>query len=131
MEYADFLVNSCTKAKTEKLERIQKRAVKVIDHAEHRGTKYSDLLVLHGLDALERRRRKHHLSVMFRHSLNASNLVRDRPEIELRSNQKIKFKHKITQLTKVKKKSLLEGNYLVGPTSERSPESNHHGEVQK
>ena len=42
MEYADFLVDSCTKAKTEKLERIQKRAVKVI--------------VLYGLDALERRK---------------------------------------------------------------------------
>ena len=77
--------------------------MKVIDRAEHRGTKYSELLVLYGLDALERRSRKHHLSVMFRHSLDASNLVRVQPEIELRSNQKIKFKHKITQLTKVQK----------------------------
>ena len=46
---------------------------------------------------------------MFRHSLDASNLVRVSPEIELRSNEKIKFKHKITQLTKVKKSPYYRG----------------------
>ena len=94
MEYADFLVDSCSKAKTGKLERIQKRAVKLF---------YNDFLSMNWLDALERRRRQHHPSVMLRHSLDTANLVRVRPEIEIRSNQKIKFEDNVTQLTKVQK----------------------------
>ena len=109
MEYADFLIDSCTKSKVEKLEKIQKRAVKLIDQATHKGTTYSDLLIVYGLDALERRRKKHHLSVMYRHSLDISNLVSERPGIDLRSNSKIKFNHKVTQLTKVQKSPYYRG----------------------
>ena len=101
MEYADFLIDSCTKSKTEKLDRIQKRAVKIIDRGQHKDLGHDDLVTLYGLGDLGERRRKHHLSVMYRHSRNHNNLVTIRPDVELRSNNKLKFKLKTTQLTKV------------------------------
>ena len=109
MEYADFLVDSCNKIKTGKLESIQKRAVKIIDWSRHKGTKYEDLLILYSLDDLEVRRKRHHLTVMFRRSQDPSNLDLGRPGIELRSNKKVKFKSKTTQLTKVQKSPYYRG----------------------
>ena len=45
MEYADFLVDSCNKHTTKKLDRIQKRALKIIDQARHKDSTYEDLLL--------------------------------------------------------------------------------------
>ena len=98
MEYADFLVDSCNKQNTSKLTRIQKRAVKIIDQARHKDFSYKDLLNLYGIEDLVMRRRKHHLSVMYRQSRINSNLDEYRPEMGLRSNPKIRFKNKVTQL---------------------------------
>ena len=101
MEYADFLVDSCNKQKSKKLSRIQKRAVKIIDQARHKDLDYKELLALYDMEDLVMRRKKHHLSVMYRQARDHSNLDAHRPEIGLRSNPKIRFKNKITQLTKV------------------------------
>ena len=111
MEYADFLIDSCNKAKIEKLENIQKRAIKIIDWSKHKGIKYKDMCFLYGLDDLKVRRKKHHLAVMFRHSHDPTNLVIARPDVVLRSNNKVKFRRKTTQLTKV-----LNGPYYRGVT---------------
>ena len=62
---------------------------------------YKDLLNLYGIEDLVMRRRKHHLSVMYRQSRINSKLDEYRPEMGLRSNPKIRFKNKVTQLTKV------------------------------
>ena len=99
MEYANFLIDSCSKSKIEKLDRIQKRSVKIIDRGQHKNVGYDDLLILYGLEDLGARRKKHHLSVMYRHSKNPYNLDSVRPEIKLRNNNKLKFKLKTTQLT--------------------------------
>ena len=103
MEYADFLIDSCTKATTEKLDRIQRRAVRIIDQARHRECTYDDLLRLYDIETLVKRRKKHHLSVMYRHSQDHTNLNDYRPNIALRSNLKVRFKDNFTQLTKVQK----------------------------
>ena len=70
VEYADFLIDSCFKSKIVKLERIQQRAVQIIDRYQHKNVGYDDLKLLYGLDDLGMRRKKHHLTVMYRHSKN-------------------------------------------------------------
>ena len=109
LEYADFLIDSCTKLKVDKLERIQKRAVKIIDGYKHKGAKYEDVLMLYGLDNLGARRNHHHLAVMYRHSNLPGNIETYRPGINLRSNNKLKFKIKTTQLTKVQNSPFYRG----------------------
>ena len=75
--------------------------MRIIDGYKHRGLKYRDLLMLYGLDDLGIRRKRHHLAVMFRHSKMTDHLDKTRPEFILRNSNKLKFKIKTTQLTKV------------------------------
>ena len=106
LEYADFLINSCTKFKVDKLDRIQKRAVKIIDGYKHIGAQCEYVLMLYGFDDLGARRNHHHLAVMYRHSKLPGNIETYRPGISLRSNNKLKFKIKTTQLPKVQNSPL-------------------------
>ena len=109
MEYADFLIDSCTKNKTSKLDRIQKRAVKIIDQAKHKDSTYNELLGIYGIEDLVKRRKKHHLSVMYRQARIHTNIDIYRPETDLRSNLKVKFRSKVTKLTKVQKSPYYRG----------------------
>ena len=67
------------------MDRIQKRAVKNIYRFHYKGTQYEDVPILYGLDDLEARRIRHHLSVMYRQSRNYSNIHTFRPSVDLRS----------------------------------------------
>ena len=109
LEYADFLIDSCTQLRIEKLDGIQKRSVKIIDGYKHRGMKYENLLALYGLEHLGLRRKRHHLAVMYRHSKVKEHIDDVRPEMTLRNNRKVKFKIKTTQLTKVQKSPYYRG----------------------
>ena len=66
MEYADFLIDS-SKYKTDKLDRIQKTAVKILDKYQHKG-RYEAMLLLYGLEDLGARRERHHLAIIYKHS---------------------------------------------------------------
>ena len=103
LDYADFLVESGTKAKIDNLQKIQKRAIRCIDYKRHPNADYGELLDLYGIELLHKRRRKHHLTVMYRHAQDIKNLEPFRPVITLRSHNKIKFKIHKTALTKVQK----------------------------
>ena len=109
LEYADFLIDSCQKSKTGKLDRIQKRSVRIIDGCKHKGMKIEDLQLIYGLENLVDRRQRHHLALMYRHSKTPANLCEERPEIVLRDNNKVKFKIKTTRLTKVQKSPYFRG----------------------
>ena len=109
LEYADFLVDSCQKSKISKLDRIQKRSVRIIDGCKHKGMRYEELQMIYGLESLEVRRQKHHLALMYRHSKTPENLDNTRPEVTLRNNNKVKFKIKTTKLTKVQKSPYFRG----------------------
>ena len=102
-------MDSCNKQKTEKLERIQKRAVKIIDQARHKDSSYKELLAMYNIEDLVMRRKKHHLSVMFRQARDDNNLDTRRPDTDLRSNRKIRFRNKVTQLTKIQKSPYYRG----------------------
>ena len=120
MEYADFLIDGCTKGTTDKLDRIQKRAVKIIDQARHQDISYNDLLCLYDMESLVTRRKKHHLSVMYRHSQDCSNLENYRPDITLRSPIP-----KQVYTINVKKKSIQQRGVALGQTPSRCPKSDH------
>ena len=83
--------------------RLQKRAVHTIDYKTHHGMTYAQLLDLYGLMSLAERRRKHQLclGLMYRLSHNLDYIDRRLPDINLRSNQKVKFKLKHTRLSKI------------------------------
>ena len=109
MEYADFLVDSCNKQKTEKLGRIQKRAKKIIDQTRHKDCSYDELLAMYNIEDLVMRRKRQDLSIMYRHAHDSSNLDFRRPDTNLRSNLKIRFRNKITPLTKIQKSPYYRG----------------------
>ena len=60
-----FLVESGAKTKVDKLERIQKRAIRCADLGKPRGSDYNDLMELYGIEPLWKRRKHYHLSVMY------------------------------------------------------------------
>ena len=56
---------------------------------------------LYRLESLTRRREKHHLSLLYRPKDNKELLEPYRADIELRNNNKIKFRTRTTKLTRV------------------------------
>ena len=101
LDYADFLAESGKAAKIERLETLQKRAVKLIDNKANRALDTTQLMTMYGLDSLSKRRKDHHLALMYRLKDNIDLLEPRRATIELRNNNKIKFKIRTTKLTKV------------------------------
>ena len=94
------MIESCSKSNIINLECIQKRAVKTIDRNQHKNVRYDDLMLVYGLNDLVVRRKRHNLSVMYRHSGIELNLDMFRPEFELRKRDMLKCKLTTTQLTK-------------------------------
>ena len=85
-----------------------------MDGCIHNDMIYKDLLMLYGLEDLGERRRKHPLTLMYRHSKTSSNPDETRPEVILKNKNKIKFKIKTTQLTKVQKSPYFRGGGPCG-----------------
>ena len=85
IEHADFLIDSCTKAKVDKLYGIQRRAVQVIDRYHYKGLLYEDLLLLYGLDELVTRRKNHQLAPNYGQSKYISFFDKNGPEVTLRT----------------------------------------------
>ena len=101
LDYADFLVDSGHADKIERLDNLQKRAVKLIDNKANRAFDLIQLMDLYNLQSLIKRRENHHLSLMYRLKDDADLLEPYRAKIGLRINGKIKFKIRTTKLTKV------------------------------
>ena len=99
--YADFLIDLCRQTTIDSFVRLQKHAVHTIDYTTHHGMTHEQLLDLYGLMSLAERRRKQKLCPMYRLSHNLDYIDRRRPDINLRSNQKVKFKLKHTRLSKI------------------------------
>ena len=56
LDYADFITDSCIKSKVKNLDKIQKRAIHVIDNKSIHGLNYEQLLNVYNLQPLIRRR---------------------------------------------------------------------------
>ena len=109
LDYADFLVESAPTKDINNLDKIQERAFKQIRFGAHRNLPCHRIDDVYNIVPLKERRKKHHLSLMYRLSSIDSYLDTSRPGINLRSRNKIKFSVPVTKLTKVKKSPFYRG----------------------
>ena len=110
------MIDSATKYKTNKLERLHKRAIRTIEYRldmENRKT-LDDLYSRYNLTSLYQRRVEHLLLFMYKISKDATkNIEFQRPKIELRSKNKVKFKFKFKNITKVQNSPFYRGTFLL------------------
>ena len=114
-DYVDFVIDSAYKKHTDRLERLHKRAVRKIENTVDSENKqvYAALLQNFKLTTLYERRMEHLLLFMYKKSkLNKDSLMPQRPKIDLRSKNKVKFKQIFTDKTKVQNSPYYRGLYL-------------------
>ena len=113
-DYVDFVIDSATKVCTTRIERLHKRAIRKIENisdVENR-EKYDVLLREYGLTTLYERRIEHLLLFMYKKSkVSKDSLSIQRPKIELRSRNKVKFKQVFTDKSKVLNSPFYRGLY--------------------
>ena len=83
-DYVDFVIDSATKEKTERLERLHKHAVRIIEYTHDIDSKepYSNWLILYNLTSLYHRRIEHLLVFIYKMGkYNIENLATQRPKI--------------------------------------------------
>ena len=106
LDYADFLFDSTVKRELDLLDKIQERALTIIGRGQVNNKTVEST---YSIESLKSRRRKHHLSLMYRISKIEAYLDTSRPEIILRNRDKIKFVTAKTKLTKVTKSPYYRG----------------------
>ena len=114
-DYVDFVLDSANKQYTDRLERLHKRAIRKIENKLTSDTKdsYDVLLKSYNLTTLYQRRAEHLLLFMVKKSKTDNDILNlQRPKIELRSRNKIKFKQPFTDKTKVQNSPLYRGIHL-------------------
>ena len=114
-DYVDFVIDSATKVKTERLERLHKRAIRTIEYSHDidRKETLTVLFVRYNLVSLYQRRVEHLLVFMYKlGKYKIEDLDLQRTKIELRSRNKVKFKHKYTGIVKVQNSPLYRGIFL-------------------
>ena len=92
LDYADFMVESASKTKIDKLEKLQEKALKCISNVCHGQINVAELYIRYNVQPLSLRYREHISCLMYRQSKLPGMLDHGRPTINLRSNAKIKFK---------------------------------------
>ena len=90
--YADFMVESASKGRISKLEKLQEKALKCIENECQKKVDVGLLYGKHGIQPLCLRHREHISCFMYRQSKIPGILDPFRPPINLRSNKKVKFK---------------------------------------
>ena len=95
------------------LDKLQDRAVKLIRNGNHRDLSAQATEMMRNITPLKERRKKHHLSLMYRLSRIEAYLENKQPEINLRSQHKIEFSIPATKLTKVLKSPFYRGVSLL------------------
>ena len=95
------IIDSSMKTYTEQLDKIQKRALKIIDRNAYKDLKYIAFEHMYDLTHLNVRRRQQYLSLMYRLSRNRMCLDNVRLNIVLRTRHMIKLLSDMTNLIKV------------------------------
>ena len=85
----------------DKLDKIQKRAIRIIDNGAHVAYTQEAKELHYGLRPLCPRRGEHHLLIMYKLSHVVEYVDMDRPAIVLRNRNKIKFHSEVMKLTRV------------------------------
>ena len=111
MDYGDFLIESGTKEKVERLDRLQTRIIRCIEK-RFDVDKRKDLPELYrkyNLEPLEIRRKRNLVKLMYSESKKEVNIDMYRPQRVLRSAKSVKMNHKFTRLTKIQKSPYYRG----------------------
>ena len=99
-DYADIMVGCAGQSKLDKSERLQEMALRYVNNEVGRNVDIDKLYVKYNVQRLPVRYKEHISCFMYRQSKICVNLELSRPNIYLRSNNKVKFK-------KVKQRKLL------------------------
>ena len=105
MDYGDFIIDSALISKTDKLERLQERILRLIEYCPVKENR-KDMNVLldsFNIESLYIRRKRNILKLMYDQSHDPDNLYTTECDINLLSSNKVKMKSQFTRLTKVKK----------------------------
>ena len=109
-DYVDFVIDSALKQKNpDRLERLHKRAIRTIEYelVPDKKKELGVLYVRYNITSLYQRRVEHMLVFMYKlGKQNINKLRTQRPKIELQSKNKVKFKNKFTNITKVQNSPL-------------------------
>ena len=108
-DYADFLVDSGPTYYRERLMTLHEKAVSIIDCNSHKRATIIELEKCYNLQPPRRRQVEHHSSIMYRLSRNRQTLDSYRPNINLRSRKKVKFKYRQRNMEKFLKSPLSRG----------------------
>ena len=92
LDYADFMIESTSPTTYNNLLKLQEKATRYIDNNANKNKSFDELYKLYNLQPLKLRWREHILCLMYRQSHMEHKLDMARPAINLRSNNKIKFK---------------------------------------
>ena len=91
-EYADLIVESGPPDKVSRLQRLQDKAIRIIDNGRHGNLDVNIVSNLYRISPLNIRRAEHLGLVMYRLRDDVSRLETNRPAVHLRGRNKIKFK---------------------------------------
>ena len=92
IDYADFMIESTRPTTHKRLVTLQERAVQCIDNNVSKNKTFDDLYKLYNIQPMKLRWREHILCLMYRQSKKKDKLEVERSNINLRSNEKVKFR---------------------------------------
>ena len=103
LEYVDFIIESGSKVYVSKLHRLQERALRKIEHcSQPKNRKTCSMLEMkYGIENLHKRRKHSLLMQMYGQSKKETNLVNNRCDRILRSDNKSNMKYNFSSLTKL------------------------------
>ena len=111
MDYGDYIIDSGTKKNIDKLDNLQTKAIRCIEH-QHDTEKRKCMANLYHrfkLEPLKNRRRRNLVKLMYIESKKSVNIEMHRPKMTLRSSNSVKLTHRFTKLTKIQKSPYYRG----------------------
>ena len=103
LDYIDFVVESRTSDRINKLDRLQDKAIRRIEYCfDKKQRKEIDVLQKEfNIESMSLRRKRNLVKIVHRSSKDKTNVDISRPGIDLRSKPKVKLENKFTAITKV------------------------------
>ena len=91
IDYADFMIESTSQTVHSKLVTLQERSIVCIDNGTNPDMSLDGLHTLYNIQPLKLRWREHILCLMYRQSKKRKLIDVERPRMNLRSNDEVKF----------------------------------------
>ena len=111
MDYIDFVVESSSSDRINKLDKLQNKAIRRIEYCVDpiKRLDIEELHVKYKIEKLALRRKRNLMKIIHKHSKCLENIDNVRPKMELRSKNKVKIKNKFTGISRVFNSPLYRG----------------------